>query len=69
MYLKSFIRGYYEQQFGQFFEKIEEILNSEENVATNKQPPLKKDFHEATRNDFRKNVHCFKTTKKFSVCY
>jgi hypothetical protein len=52
-----------------FFEKIEEILNSEENVVSDKQLPLKKDFHEATRNDFRKNVHPFKTAKKFSVFY
>jgi len=51
------------------FEKIEEILNSEENVVSQKTTSLKKDFHEATRNDFRKNVHPFKTTKKFSVFY
>ena len=51
------------------FKKIEEIFKSEENVVSDKQLPLKKDFHEATRNDFKQNVHPFKTTKKFSRLY
>ncbi len=45
--------------------KKEEISNSEDNVVSDKQRPMKKDFHEATGNDFRIVSSVTKAQKNF----
>ena len=42
------------QYFGQLVEKIEEILDTEDNIVSNTPRPIKQDSHKTTRNDFEK---------------